>query len=416
MIDNKTLKGACLVGQSGGPSSVINASLYGVVKAALQNESITAVYGATHGIKGILQDKLIDFSKEDEEEINLLSTTPSSALGSCRYKLSNFDEDDSDYVKILNVFRKYDIRYFFYIGGNDSMDTCDKLSRYFESVNYECRVMGVPKTIDNDVYGTDHCPGFGSAAKYVASTLMEIYQDATVYDSPQVVIVEIMGRNAGWLTAAASLASHFGEGPDFVCLPEVPFDLDDFVNQIEQRVKYDKNVLIAVSEGVRDKNGKYISDYAPAKDSTDAFGHVQMGGLGALLKAMVKERINVKTRSIELSLLQRCAAHIASETDRNEAINVGKSAVEEALKGNSGYMVGIKRISNEPYETQIELVPLEKAANFEKKIPLSWIREDGYGVTNEFIEYAAPLIIGETDTVYQNGLPRFANLKKVIVE
>lgn len=415
MIDNKVLKGACLVGQSGGPSAVINASLYGVVKAALENENITKVYGTTYGIKGIFQDKLIDFADEDEREIELLSTTPSSALGSCRYKLNNFDDDDSDYVKILNVFKKYDIRYFFYIGGNDSMDTCDKLSRYFESIDYECRVIGVPKTIDNDVYGTDHCPGYGSAAKYVASTFMEIYQDATVYDSPQVVIIEIMGRNAGWLTAASALASHYGDGPDFVCLPEVPFDLDDFINKIEERVKYDKNVLVAISEGVRDADGRYISDYAPATESTDAFGHVQMGGLGALLKTMVKGRISVKTRSIELSLLQRCAAHIAAETDRTEAIAVGKSAVEEAVKGKSGYMIGIKRISDEPYEVTTELVPLSKAANFEKKVPVSWIREDGYGVTDEFIKYAAPLIEGETDTVYVHGLPRFAKLKKNIV-
>lgn len=415
MIDNKVLKGACLVGQSGGPSAVINASLYGVVKAALENKNITKVYGTTYGIKGIFQDKLIDFADEDEREIELLSTTPSSALGSCRYKLNNFDDDDSDYVKILNVFKKYDIRYFFYIGGNDSMDTCDKLSRYFESIDYECRVIGVPKTIDNDVYGTDHCPGYGSAAKYVASTFMEIYQDATVYDSPQVVIIEIMGRNAGWLTAASALASHYGDGPDFVCLPEVPFDLDDFINKIEERVKYDKNVLVAISEGVRDADGRYISDYAPATESTDAFGHVQMGGLGALLKTMVKGRISVKTRSIELSLLQRCAAHIAAETDRTEAIAVGKSAVEEAVKGKSGYMIGIKRISDEPYEVTTELVPLSKAANFEKKVPVSWIREDGYGVTDEFIKYAAPLIEGETDTVYIHGLPRFAKLKKNIV-
>ncbi len=415
MIDNIMPKGACIIGQSGGPSSVINASLYGIVKQALSEPSITKVYGAVYGIKGLLRGELIDFSQEDENEIELLPTTPSSALGSCRYKLNDYEVDDSDYATLLALFKKYDIRYFFYIGGNDSMDTCDKLNKYLKSSGYDCMVMGVAKTIDNDIYGTDHCPGYGSAAKYVASTFMEIYQDATVYDTPQVVIVEVMGRNAGWLTAASALASHYGNGPDFIYLPEVPFDLEDFLNKVEDRVKYDNTVVVAVSEGIRDENGTYISEYASLKKDKDSFGHVQMGGLAATLKEMIKQRLNVKVRGIELSLLQRCAAHIASETDMNEAISVGRHAVKMALEGKSGYMVGLKRISNDPYETDFMLIDLSKAANFEQTVPLSWIGKDRCSVTEEFINYAVPLIKGETNMKRENGLPRFAKLKKIRV-
>ena len=416
MIDKSTLKGACIVGQSGGPSSVINASLYGIVKQAMKEEAITRVYGAVYGIKGILRGELMDFSEEDEAEIDLLPTTPSSALGSCRYKLNDAEADESDYIAILELFKKYDVRYFYYIGGNDSMDTCDKLNKYFKSVGYDCRVMGVAKTIDNDIYGTDHCPGYGSAAKYVASTFMEIFQDATVYDIPQVVIVEVMGRNAGWLTAASALASHYGNGPDFIYLPEVPFDLEDFLCKVEDRIKYDRTVVVAVSEGIRDENGTYISEYDSLKKDTDSFGHVQMGGLAATLKEMIKERVNVKVRGIELSLLQRCAAHIASETDMEEAIKVGKKAVCASIDGMSGYMVGLKRISNEPYETDFEMIDLSKAANFEQTVPLSWIGEDKCSVTEDFIKYAAPLIKGETNMKRENGLPRFAKLKKKKVQ
>ena len=255
------LRGAAIFGQSGGPTSVINASACGVFQEALKQECITAVYGAAHGIKGVLEEKFYDMGQEDPYELELLKTTPSSALGSVRYKLKDAEEDDTDYKRLLEVFKKYNIRYFFYNGGNDSMDTCNKISKYMQSVGYECRVMGVPKTIDNDLWGTDHCPGYGSAAKYIATSIMEVYHDARVYDKGQITVLEIMGRNAGWLTASAALAANAGFGPDLIYLPELPFDMDKFIEETIDVYRKQNNVIIAVSEGVRDKDGKYISEY-----------------------------------------------------------------------------------------------------------------------------------------------------------
>ena len=282
------LKGACIIGQSGGPTSVINASAYGVIRTALDSGCITNVYGAEHGIKGVLEDRLFDMSQEDPKELELLKYTPSSALGSCRYKMKDPDEDDTDYKRILEVFKKHDVRYFFYNGGNDSMDTCNKISKYMQKVGYECRVMGVPKTIDNDLYGTDHCPGYASAAKYIATSLMEVYQDAHVYDTGMICIVEIMGRHAGWLTAAAALATKYGAGPDLIYLPETDFDMDTFLADVERIYKETGSCMVAVSEGIHYADGSFVSE---AKTSaTDGFGHAQLGGLAALLASIVKER------------------------------------------------------------------------------------------------------------------------------
>ncbi|MBQ6908019.1 MAG: diphosphate--fructose-6-phosphate 1-phosphotransferase, partial [Clostridia bacterium] len=256
-----TLKGACIIGQSGGPTSVINASAYGAIKAALDSEEITTVYGALNGIKGVLDDNLIDMGKEDPNELEYMKYTPSSALGSCRYKLKDPDADDTDYKRILEIFKKYDVRYFFYNGGNDSMDTCNKISKFMLKNGYECRVMGIPKTIDNDLAGTDHCPGYASAAKYIATSVMEIYHDARVYDTGMITVIEAMGRNAGWLTASASLAGIAGNGADLIYLPEVDFDMDSFIAKVKKIYEKNGKCIVVVSEGIKDKDGKYISEY-----------------------------------------------------------------------------------------------------------------------------------------------------------
>ena len=411
------LQGAFLIGQSGGPTAVINASCYGAIKAALEDENITAVYGAAHGIKGVLNDELLDLSQEDPAELALLPYTPSSFLGSVRYKIADPAVDDTDYKRLLEIFKKYNIRYFFYNGGNDSMDTCNKISKYMQSVGYDCHIAGIPKTIDNDLAITDHCPGYPSAAKYIATTLMEVYLDATVYDKGQITIIEIMGRNAGWLTAAASLASLKGCGPDLVYLPEVSFSMDQFLNKVEELYKSKGSVIVAVSEGIKDANGTYISEYASdLASNTDAFGHKQMGGLASILATIVKNRTNAKVRGIELSLLQRCASHVASATDIDEALTVGAETVKRAIGGKSDFMLGFKRISDKPYKIELIDIPLSEVANFEKKVPLSWIKAEGAGMNEEFYAYALPLIQGETAQVKEDGLPRFAKIKKVPVK
>ena len=406
------LKGACIIGQSGGPTSVINASAYGVIRTALDNPNITAVYGAAHGIKGVLNDRLYDMSQEDAHELELLLNTPSSELGSCRYKIADPDVDDTDYKRILEIFKKYDVRYFFYNGGNDSMDTCSKVSRFMAKSGYECRVMGVPKTIDNDLFGTDHCPGFASAAKYIATSCAEVYKDARVYDTGMVTIIEIMGRHAGWLTAAASLAGVVGCAPDLIYVPEVDFDMDKFLADVTSIYEKNGNCIVAVSEGIHYADGSFVSE---AKTSaTDGFGHAQLGGLAALLANIVKERTGAKVRGIELSLLQRCGAHLASQTDIQESFLAGKTAVEAAVAGETDKMVGFECSRENGYECKTKLFNLSEVANFEKKVPLEWINEAGNGINQGFIDYALPLIQGENTRATEHGLPRFARLKKVL--
>lgn len=418
MNQMSVLKGACIIGQSGGPSSVINASAYGAIKTALESEAITKVYGACNGIKGVLDGKLMDMGKEDPKELEYMKYTPSSALGSCRYKLKDPSVDDSDYKRILEVFKKYDVRYFFYNGGNDSMDTCNKISKYCLANGYECRVMGIPKTIDNDLDGTDHCPGYGSAAKYIATSVMEVYHDAHVYDTGMVTIVEAMGRNAGWLTASAALAIEKGCGPDLIYLPEVPFDLDSFVAKVKTIYEKTKKCLVVVSEGIKDKDGKYISEYgADLTKTKDSFGHAQLGGLASFLADTVKNATGAKVRGIELSLLQRCAAHCASQTDIDEAFKAGKAAVTNAVKGVTDKMVGFERVYKDgKYQCKIKLFDLTVVANAEKKIPLDWINKTGDGLNKKFIDYALPLVQGQTKLPFENSLPRFVKLKKVLVK
>ena len=407
------LKGACIIGQSGGPTSVINASAYGVIDTALKNPNITRVLGAEHGIKGVLNDRLFDMGQEDPAELELLKYTPSSALGSCRYKMKDPDVDDTDYKRILEIFKKYDVRYFFYNGGNDSMDTCNKISKYMQKVGYECRIMGVPKTIDNDLNGTDHCPGFASAAKFIATSCMEVHRDAHVYDTGMVTIIEIMGRHAGWLAGSAALAAWAGYGPDLIYLPETDFNMDEFLADVKAVYEKTGKCMVAVSEGIHYADGTFVSE---AKTSaTDGFGHAQLGGLAAMLAETVKKETGTKVRGIELSLLQRCGSHVASQTDIDEAFMAGKTAVEAAVSGVTDKMVAFKcSRDNGAYKCEASLEPLDIVANFEKKVPREWINARGNGVEQPFIDYVLPLIQGETKAPKENALPRFARLKKVL--
>lgn len=414
----KNLVGACIFGQSGGPTSVINASAAGVFTEALKQKNITNVYGAANGIKGILEEKFYIIDEEDIKEIELLKYTPSSALGSVRYKLKSVDDDETDYKRILEVFKKFNIRYFFYNGGNDSMDTCNKISKYLLSKGYECNIIGVPKTIDNDLYGTDHCPGYGSAAKYVATTLMELYLDATVYDKGQITIIEIMGRNAGWLTAASALAQYKGLGPDLVYLPEKAFDIEKFVEQVRQVSEKNKGkCIVTLSEGIKTKEGIYVAE-AVAGNSTskDSFGHSQLGGVAATLANLVKERIGGKVRAIEFSLMQRCGAHLASRADVTEAFAAGEYAVRYACEGETDKMVVFKRKEGDKYEIEYQLMDIALAANTEKTVPMEWIKDDNTGLTVDYIKYALPLIQGDCKAPLEDGLPRFAKLEKLQVK
>ena len=413
----KGLKGALMFAQSGGPTSVINASAAGVFIEGLNSDMITEVYGAAHGIRGILNEEFYDISKEDIKELELLKYTPSSALGSVRYKLKDASVDDTDYKRLLEVFKKYNVRYFFYNGGNDSMDTCNKISKYMAKSGYEMNVIGVPKTIDNDLYGTDHCPGFASAAKYIATSIMEINLDAKVYDTPMICVIEVMGRNAGWLTAAAKLANLKGLGADLIYLPEIAFDVNKFVADVKGVMAKNNNKCIAVvSEGIKNAEGVLVCEALGQAGARDSFGHAQLGGVAATLANIVKAETGSKVRAIELSLMQRCAAHCASATDIEETFGAGKEAVKAAVNGETDKMVCYARKEGDKYECEYKLLPLELAANTEKTVPLEWITDNGTNISDEFIAYALPLIQGETELPKEDGLPRFARLKKVLVK
>lgn len=405
----KNLKGRCVFAQSGGPTTVINASIAGGLLEALENESVTGVLCAHHGIKGVLDEDFFDISLEDKAELEALKHTPASAFGSVRYKLKSPAEDDTDYRRILEVFKKYDVRYFFYNGGNDSMDTCDKISKYMQKSGYDVNVIGIPKTIDNDLCGTDHCPGYGSAAKYIANSIMEINRDASIYPSPLVVVVEIMGRNAGWLTAASKLASVNGFGADLIYLPETPFSYEKFLSDVKTVVDAKKYCVVAVSEGIRFENGKYVGE---DQSSTDVFGHSQLGGVCSILKAKAKS-LGLKCKAVELNILQRCAAHCASDTDIEESFNAGRQAVKKAVNGETDKMIAFRRKPGETYEIEYVAEPLSSAANAEKQIPAEWITADGTNLTDDFVAYALPLIAGEPNRRLKNGLPVYAKLKNI---
>ena len=400
--------GNLLVGQSGGPTAVINASLAGVVSAGLK--SGRKVYGAVNGINGVVGEHIISLDKfEDEKMLQLLKQTPSSYLGSCRKKLPAVDEEEAVYEKIFSVFQKYDIEYFLYIGGNDSMDTVDKLYRYAQKTGKHLKIAGVPKTIDNDLAGTDHTPGYGSAAKFVANAVRQLTLDAKVYDINSVTLVEIMGRNAGWLTGAACLArdAHFN-GADIVCLPETPFDMEQFLKQVEQKNKSCKSLVVAISEGIKDANGTYICEYSDKKSNTDdSFAHAVLGGAGRTLEHYIKKHLGYKIRTVELNTRQRGWSQGAAKTDVEEAFLAGQKAVEALESGENGFMICFDRRNTVPYAIDYTPKPVADIANLEKKMPLSMIADDGSGVTDAFFDYALPLIQGEPEFIFENGLLSF---------
>ncbi len=403
-------KANCMVAQSGGPTAAINASLAGVIAGVKASEKYDTIYGSINGILGILNQNYLDLTKKipDEETLEKLKTTPAMYLGSCRHKLPDLKQDESPYVFIFNQFAKLNIKAFFYIGGNDSMDTVLKLSDYAKKINSDIRIIGVPKTIDNDLCCTDHTPGFGSAAKYIASSLLEIAHDTFIYAVKSVTIVEIMGRDAGWLTAASCLARNdYNTAPHFIYLPEVPFYKERFLNDVREALKDRNNVIIAVSEGIRDENGEYITASTAAADN---FGHMQLSGAGKALEFMVQEEIGVKVRSVEINVLQRCAEHLASKTDIDESFAQGKYAVTLAEDNVTASMVCLRRISNRPYEVAIEYAPIAGIANEARSIPREWINEQGNDVRQELVEYLRPLIQGEVDVRYKDGVPQYMNV------
>jgi len=389
------------VAQSGGPTAAINASLTGVFNGAEQEKDVDEIYGAENGIEGILGDRLLNLRSilMDDHDKQLLMTTPSTILGSCRFKLKDWHEDESDYLRITEVFNRHNIRAFFYIGGNDSMDTVMKLNSYFVAKDIRIKVVGVPKTIDNDVTETDHTPGFGSAAKYVACSLQEIIRDSRVYSIPSVTIVEIMGRDAGWLAASSCVLRANGEpAPHLIYLPEGEFSPEKYLEDVRKAQLRYKAVIVAVSEG--------ITAGGVTSEVVDAFGHKYLSGVGKWLEGYTKEHIGCKVRSIELNVMQRCSSHIASMTDLNEAERIGREAVKAALTyGESGVMMAFRRISNNPYRVEIVTADISKIANQEKKFPREWINPEGNNVTVDALNYFLPLIQGEPQLEFRNGIP-----------
>lgn len=406
------MRGNVIVGQSGGPTSVINSSLVGVFKTA-KDRGAGKVYGMLHGIKGLLDNQYVDLSEhiKTDLDIDLLKRTPSSFLGSCRYKLPEICDNREVYDQIFAKLKELDIEAFFYIGGNDSMDTIKKLSDYAVLVNSDIKFMGVPKTIDNDLATTDHTPGFGSAAKYIAAVTKEIIRDGLVYDYPTITIMEIMGRNAGWLTAATALSKGEDcEGVDMIFLPEVPFNIDKFMERVKTLSKEKSSIVIAISEGIKLEDGRYVFELADHVEFTDAFGHKQLSGSSKFLADRVGAELGVKTRAIELSTLQRCAAHMTSRVDITEAFQVGGAAVKAAFEGESGRVIVLDRVSEDPYICTTSSQDVHKIANIEKKVPLDWIINDGTFVSDELIHYIRPLIQAELSPVMVDGLPRHLKL------
>lgn len=405
------MEGNVIVGQSGGPTAVINSSLAGVYKTA-KDRGAKKVYGMLHGIKGLIDGKYVDLDDKirNDLEIDLLKRTPSSFLGSCRYKLPEIREGLDLYEKIFKQLEALDIKYFFYIGGNDSMDTIKKLSDYAILTNSDIHFMGVPKTIDNDLAITDHTPGFGSAAKFIASTMKEIIRDGLVYDYPTISIVEIMGRNAGWLTAASALArGEDCEGVDLIYLPEKVFDIDHFMERMKELTSQNRSLVIALSEGIKVADGRYVFELADHVEMVDAFGHKTLSGSAKFLSDKIAAELGIRTRAIEFSTLQRCASHMASRVDITEAFNVGGSAVKAAFEGETGKVIVLKRISDDPYMCITECADVHKIANIEKKVPLDWITDDDY-VTDDMIKYIHPLIQQELPAIMVDGLPRHLNI------
>lgn len=400
------------VAQSGGPTCAINASLVGVFSQALKIYEIDAIFGSINGIEGIINDNLINLKTmiRTNEDIELLKQTPSTVLGSCRYKLPDPEKAGEVYEKIMSCFKKHDIRAFFYIGGNDSMDTVDKLSKYAEKTGSDVKIIGIPKTIDNDLCITDHTPGFGSAAKYVATTVQEIIRDSSVYSIESVTIIEIMGRHAGWLTASTCVLRANGEvAPHLIYLPESDFNAEKFLADVKREQAKHKAVIIAVSEGME------LGDDEFRSGATDNFGHKYLSGVGKRLENLVRDKIGCKARSIELNVMQRCSSHICSKTDIDESVSIGAAGVRAAMKGDSGKMMYFRRISDVPYVVEIDAAPASEIANKEKMFPREWITSDGCDVTDNALKYFLPLIQGDMVLEKKNGLPAHFKIREEIL-
>ena len=410
------MKRNVIVGQSGGPTAAINSSLAGVYRTA-KDRGANKVYGMLHGVQGLLEEKYLDLSDyiQTDLDVELLKRTPAAFLGSCRFKLPGIHEDKAVYEKLFAILDKLDIEAFIYIGGNDSMDTIKKLSDYAILTGHETRFIGCPKTIDNDLALTDHTPGFGSAAKYIGTSMKEIIRDGFCLEYPRglVTIVEIMGRNAGWLTGAAALSkSEDCDGPDMIYLPEVTFDLQDFKEKVKKLLTKKTSVVVAVSEGIRIEDGRYVCELGNSSDFVDAFGHKQLSGTASYLASFIAGELGAKTRAIELSTLQRAGSHLASRVDILEAFSVGGAAVKAADEGDSGMMVTLERTSEDPYQCQTAVKNVHKIANDEKCVPREWINKDGTYVTDEFISYVKPLIQGDVSPVMVDGIPRHLYIPK----
>ena len=397
----------CIIAQSGGPTSVINASVVGLLNANNELKAFDKVYGGLNGIEGILNKNIIDLSSIPQEEIEHFRFTPSSGLGSCRYKLQDINSSSDEYEKLIEILREYDITSFFYVGGNDSMDTIDKLSQYAKLHKLNITFIGIPKTIDNDLQHTDHTPGFGSAAKFIGTTALETYLDASVYINNGIFILETMGRDTGWLAASSCIAKlHNKPVADFIYLPETAFDKDQFIRDVRQKFEEQNKVYIIVSEGIRDKDGNFISEFECV--SQDKFGHAQLGGVSNYLRMLIlEEGFTTRVKALELGVLQRCAMHCASDTDLTEAYKVGEMALKYASQGETGKMVAIKRISNDPYEVSYPLVDAHDVANHVSYFPTEWINKEGNFVTEEAYSYFEPLIKDMPNLTFERNLPKY---------
>jgi len=403
-----------MVGQSGGPTAVINASLAGVFAYARDNGA-KHVYGMRNGVEGLLAGRYVDMLEhiKTDTEVEMLKRTPASYLGTCRFKLGDPAEREADYAKLFEQLKKLDINSYFYIGGNDSMDSINKMAQYAKKNNVDMRFMGIPKTVDNDLVITDHTPGFGSAAKYIATALKELIRDASAFNERTVLVVEIMGRNAGWLTAASLLAKGSdNQGPDMILLPEMPLNQDDFIAAVDKKLNEKNTLIIAVSEGIKDEKGEFVSTWGAKSVSKDAFGHVALSGAGNQIKELIKERLGVKRiRAVEFSAIQRCAAHISSRTDVEEAFMAGYYGASRAAAGDTAKMVIFKRTSDHPYAMELGTADVSQIANAEKVVPAEWIDAKNYFVKDEFVTYALPLIQGEVQPFIINGVPTHLVLK-----
>src|SRR6056297_1740090 len=399
----------CLIGQSGGPTAVINASLKGVIEAAKKSKKIDKIFGMRYGIQGALDGNILDLTNKSSKELKLLRYTPSSVLGTSRYKIVDYNENEEDYVNLFNLIDKLDISYFFYIGGNDSMDTVDKLNKYAEENGIEINIMGIPKTVDNDLVEIDHCPGYGSASKYIATSVMEIARDSRVYDIKNVHIVEVMGRASGWLAAASMLASNDKlSTPDYIYVPEIEFSINKFIKDIEKKMKEQKAVVVVVSEGIKDKHNNYIS---VGKSTThDHFGHKKLGGAAPMLAPFIKGNLCDRVKAIKLDVMQRAAAHCVSKRDAEEAYILGVKAAEAAIEGKTGTMISIKRLSSNPYKVEYIETPVGNIANKVKVLPNKYIEEDKNQINKKYKDYVLPLIKGEVNICYKDGLPQYAEL------